>query len=108
MPMPGSKHGEVIERALRNPRVRADIAVQVSTFFAVLSIIPETDLIATVTPGIARAMARISSVQVFDPPITLPRARVYTWWHERHDRDPGNIWLRELYAREARPLFRGF
>src|SRR5258706_15825286 len=26
MPMPGSKHGEVIERALRNPRVRADIA----------------------------------------------------------------------------------
>ena len=42
-----------------------------------------------------------------DPPIPLPRARIYLNWHERYHRDPGNVWLRELYLREVRPLYAG-
>lgn len=104
-PVGGAKHGEVIEAALRNPKVNAEVAAEVGSFFAIGGIVPATDLVATVTPGIARAVARMARVQVFDPPVALPRARIYLWWHERHDRDPGNRWLRELYLRVSRPLY---
>lgn len=104
-PVGGVRHGEVIERALRSSKVDANIVAQVGSFFSVAAIVPQTDLIATVTPGIARAVARMASVRVFEPPIALPSTRIYLWWHERQDRDPGNLWLRELYLREVRPLY---
>jgi DNA-binding transcriptional LysR family regulator len=104
-PVGGARHGEVIEKALRSRQVDADIVAEVGSFFAVASIVPHTDYVATVTPGIARAMARMAPVKVFDPPVALPRARIYLWWHERCDRDPANVWLREIYLREVRPLY---
>jgi DNA-binding transcriptional LysR family regulator len=105
MPAGGAKHGEVIEKALRSARVGAEITVTIGNFFSAAAIIPQTDLIATVTPGVARAMAQMASIRMFEPPIALPRARIYLWWHERYHRDPGVAWLREIYLREVRPLY---
>lgn len=101
----GTRHGEVIERVLRSSAVNADIAAQVGSFLSVAAILPQTDLVATVPSGIARAMAHMSPVRLFEPPIALPKARIYLWLHERYDRDPGNTWLRDLYLREVRPLY---
>ena len=101
----GTRHGEVIERALRSPNVDVQIVVQVASFYSVASIIGQSDLIATIPPGLARAMAQTAPIRVFEPPIALPKARIYLCWHERYHRDPGNAWLRELYLREVRPLY---
>lgn len=105
MPTGGVRHGEVIERALRSPRVNAEIALQVGSFYPVSTIVSQTDLLATIPPGIAKAMARSAPIRIYEPPIALPKARIYLCWHERYHRDPGNAWLRELYLREVRPLY---
>jgi|SRR5688572_2268539 len=105
MPLGGVRHGEVVERALRSPRVKAEIALQAGSFYPVSAIVSQTDLIATIPPGIAKAMALTAPIRIYAPPVTLPRARIYLWWHERYHRDPGNTWLRELYLREVRPLY---
>jgi DNA-binding transcriptional LysR family regulator len=105
MPQGPRQHGEVIERALRGPKVRADIAVQVAHFHPVAAIVTQSDLIATVPRGLAQTMQRLASIRVFDPPIALPKARIALLWHERYHRDPGNAWLRELYLREVRAAY---
>jgi DNA-binding transcriptional LysR family regulator len=101
----GIIHGEAIERALRDPAVNADIAVQVSHFHSVATIVSESDLIATIPWGLAQAMAAHYRLRVFKPPIRLPLTPLLVIWHERYHRDPGNVWLRDLLCRVAMPLY---
>jgi hypothetical protein len=37
------------------------------------------------------------------PPIRLPRIEISQYWHERFHREPGNVWIRKVFAK----LFRG-
>jgi DNA-binding transcriptional LysR family regulator len=99
----GVKHGEVIERALRE--IGADIAVQVGHFHPVVAIVAQSDLIATIPWGVAKAMTRTTPLKLFKPPIELPITHLALIWHERYHRDPGNIWIRELFLRQVRPLY---
>jgi DNA-binding transcriptional LysR family regulator len=73
--------------------------VQISHFHGVAALVTSTDLIATVPSRLAESMKRLTGVKVFAPPIALPKIKVSLYWHERFHRDPGNIWLRSIYAR---------
>jgi DNA-binding transcriptional LysR family regulator len=103
MPTGPVTHGEVIERALRG--IDAEIAVQVAHFHPVAAIVSRSDLIATVPRGLAETMPP-DRIRVFQPPIPLPRVRISLYWHERYDKDAGNAWLRDLYVRTTRPIYR--
>jgi DNA-binding transcriptional LysR family regulator len=98
-PRGGFHHGETIERALRSRRVNARIAVQISHFHAVEALVTSSDLIATIPARLAQAMQRSASVKVLPPPLPLPKIRVSLYWHERFHREPGNVWLREIYTK---------
>ncbi len=99
----GVRHGEVIERALR--AIDAQIALQVGHFFPVGSIVSQSDLIATVPWGMAKTLQRMLPLLIFKPPVALPPTHLSLLWHERYHRDPGNVWLREIFLRETRALY---
>ena len=105
MPTGPTKHGEVIERALI--KVGARIALEVAHFHPVAAIVTQSDLIATIPRGLADTLGQLVDIRIFTPPVALPKVRISLYWHERYQRDPGNVWLRELYVREVAAKYRG-
>lgn len=93
-----SYHGAVIERALRQKAVAARVVLEVASFHSVGPLLADSDLIATVPAGLARLHAKRWGLRVFAPPVPLPRYTLSLYWHERYHRDPGNAWLRALFA----------
>jgi DNA-binding transcriptional LysR family regulator len=99
----GIKHGEVIEKALR--AVGATIAVQVGHFFPVGALVSRSDLVAIVPWGVAKTLQDAFAIRILKAPIALPITHLALTWHERHQRDPGHAWLREVFIRETRALY---
>ena len=98
------KHGENIERALR--ALDCEVALQLGHFFPVGAIVAQTDLVAVVPWGIAKTLHGMLPLRMFRPPMELPTPHLSLVWHERYHRDPGNAWLREIFLRETRALYR--
>lgn len=94
-----SPGADVVRKVLASRKVRADIAAEVSGFHALLAMVATTDLVATLPRQLAEPMQRLAAVRVFEPPVAFARLRVALFWHERFHRDPGLVWLRELYIR---------
>jgi DNA-binding transcriptional LysR family regulator len=98
-PKGASQHGQIIERALTSRKVKARIAVQVSTFHGVMALVTSTDLIATIPGRLAQSMQRSNNIKILPPPIPLPKIKVSLYWHERFHREPGNAWLRNVFIK---------
>lgn len=98
-PKHAARHGEVIGQALTRRDVSARIAVEVSHFHGIGALITSSDMIATIPSRLAESLSRLANVKVLPPPIALPKLTVSLYWHERFHRDPGNIWLRNIYQR---------
>jgi len=52
----------------------------------------------TLPEGVCRIMSSQLRLRVFAPPIKVPRVDVSQYWHERFHRDPGNRWIRAVFA----------
>ena len=91
--------GFVTERFLR-AHGRADaIAVRVTHFYAMLSVIENSDLVGTLPRLIAeRFMGRYRVAQL-KTAIPERAFRVLLIWHRSQTHDPGNVWLRKHLMR---------
>ncbi len=56
----------------------------------------ETDLILTLPRRIAMRFAKYANLAILEPPIDFGQYDYMQIWHERRDRDPLHIWLRDL------------
>ena len=84
----------LFESHLDKRGIRLDVRVHVSHFTSLLTIIAESDLIATVPLDIARTFARLADVRVTEPPVKPPAFDLKQHWHRRYHKDPASIWLR--------------
>jgi DNA-binding transcriptional LysR family regulator len=98
-PKGATQHGPVIARALSQRNIRARIAVEISHFHGVPALVTSSDLIAIIPGRLSEAMKQHANIRVLAPPIALPKFGVSLYWHERFHRDPGNMWLRDIYLR---------
>jgi DNA-binding transcriptional LysR family regulator len=89
-------HGETLERALQAASV--NVAMRVTHFLALPSIIAGTDFITTIPINLAESMRQLVNVRVLPPPVELPGFDVKLYWHERSHLEPGNKWLRDVCA----------
>jgi DNA-binding transcriptional LysR family regulator len=113
---PRGRPGGAVDVALAEKGLERRVAFAVPHFLMVPHVVAATDLVVTVAERIARAFAASLSLQVFEPPLTLPPFSLSMFWHVRHDADPAQLWLRrtlndvaaELRAptRHARPARR--
>ncbi len=95
----GTGHAhQLVERALERAIPPEHIVCRVPTFMAAAFAASRTDNVATLPAGIATELGPSLELSVFATPTRLPRIDVAQHWHERFHREPGNQWIRGVFA----------
>ncbi|WP_428033451.1 LysR family transcriptional regulator [Amphritea sp.] len=97
--MGGARKG-AIDYLLEERGLSRRIALRVPHFVAALAMISQTDLILTVPYGLAVSFAEQYKLKMLPFPMEQKGFTYSIIWHERHMKDPGHIWLRQLVFEE--------
>lgn len=73
------------------------VMLELSHFMSLLSILPGSDLIATVPDDIATAVGRHIHIKHIRLPLRPPVIEVQQFWHRRMQHDAANRWLRGVF-----------
>jgi DNA-binding transcriptional LysR family regulator len=84
----------IADTVLAQQGLERRIAVRIPYFSGAPHLLARSNLIATLPKAMAEAGRRIAPLEIYKPPIKLPRSEAFLWWHERFQRDPGHAWLR--------------
>jgi DNA-binding transcriptional LysR family regulator len=88
----------IVERALPKNSVQHLVHLSVPDFVALPILVAESDLLVTMPAGLANAFATHLRLKILPPPLPLPEYDVKVYWHERFQRDPANMWLRQAFV----------
>ena len=88
-------HGEVDEW-MQKKGIRRQMWLQVPHFVAVGHILQHSDLIATVPERFAQRCEGPFQLVSSPLPVKLPDIAIHLFWHGKYNRDPANMWLRQL------------
>jgi DNA-binding transcriptional LysR family regulator len=96
----GTGHAhQLAERAVEGAIPTENIICRVPIFLAASIIAKHSDAVATLPVSIANVLAEDLDLAVIAPPIKLPKIEISQYWHERFHREPGNQWIRSIFAR---------
>jgi len=87
------------ERAVEAVIAPENIVCRVPIFLAAAIIAKRSDAVATLPLSIANVLAEDLDLQVITPPIKLPKIEISQYWHSRFHHEPGNQWIRSVFAR---------
>lgn len=93
----GHIHEEVEKRILEIIG-KDQVRVVSENFLLSAHIAERSDLILTIPSRVA-SIVNADTARTVPPPLDLPGFTVKQYWHDRFDREPGNIWLRSTIAR---------
>ena len=93
-----SSQENFVDKAFWAAGVERRVAVHVAHTMGITSIVSSTDLLVVVPHRLARACADRIDVTILELPIEIPNFHIAQYWHERFHTDPGNQWLRGLFA----------
>jgi len=82
---------DTLERAGHSRRV----VLAVPHFQSVAAAVAQSSMIAAVPVQFARAVAEDMGLATYEPPIEIPAPTMQIYWHQRHDKNPAHIWLRQ-------------
>lgn len=91
----GRSH-EVVELALAEAGVKRNVWVWLPHSLGLLSIIPNTELMAVIPSDLASIFDCQPGIEIHPLPIESPTVRIVQVWHRRYDRDAANRWLRDM------------
>lgn len=86
----------LFERFLDAQHIKLDVRAELSHFASLLTIIPSSDLVATVPRDIAHVFATLAKLKLVDPPLQPPAFHLMQHWHTVVNADPASIWLRQM------------
>jgi len=90
---------QAIERAFAARGLKRKVTFRAAHFLGVTRILASTSMLITLPYRLAQACATLTPVRMFEPPLEIPGFEVAQFWHSRFHHDPGNRWLRRLFAR---------
>ncbi len=93
-----SKRDGVVDRALAARDLARTVALRVQHFSSAALAVAHSDLVCTLTRSVAERARAMLDLQVFEPPIALPDAKVVALWSKSLDADPAHQWLRATVA----------
>ena len=93
----GREH--VFEQFLQSKNIKRRVVVELSHFMSLLPIIETSDLIATVPKDLADFFVQHGDVRYIPTPMKSPVIDVHLFWHQRFQKDPAHIWLRQVIHR---------
>ena len=88
-------HGE-IDDWMNRKGIHRHIHLNVPHFVAVGHILQSTDLIATVPERFAQKCTDPFQLNLSPLPFKLPEITINVFWHSKYNREPANMWLRQL------------
>ena len=91
----GREH--TLDRLLEEKGHHRRVMLELSHFMSLLTILPQSDFIATVPDDIATAVGRHIKIKKIGLPFRPPGIDVQLFWHRRMQHDPANRWLRQLF-----------
>jgi DNA-binding transcriptional LysR family regulator len=90
-------HGEV-DGLLERAGIKRRMRLVVPHFIAVGHILQSTDLIATLPHRLAIRIEEPFHLTTSPHPAGIPDISISLVWHAKYNRDPGNMWLRQLFV----------
>ena len=90
----GREH--LVERFLNTRHLQRQVALELSHFMSLLTVIASSDLVATVPHDLADFFVSQGNIRVVEPPVKTPEVEVHQFWHQRLHKDAANLWLRSL------------
>jgi len=91
----GREH--MLDRFLEVKGWHRHVTLELSHFMSLLSLLPGSDLVATVPDDIATVVQRHIAVKMIELPFKPPQLQVQQYWHRRMQNDASNRWLRGLF-----------
>ncbi|WP_286372506.1 LysR family transcriptional regulator [Variovorax saccharolyticus] len=91
----GREH--LLDRFLDGKGLQRHVTLELSHFMSLLTLLPGSDLIATVPADIATVVARHIEIKTIALPFRTPELQVQQFWHRRMQDDPANRWLRGIF-----------
>ena len=91
----GREH--TFDRMLEERGHHRRVMLELSHFMSLLSILPGSDLVATVPDDIATAVGRYIAIRHIALPPSPPVIEVQQYWHRRMQHDAANRWLRGVF-----------
>lgn len=91
----GREH--TLDRFLEDKGYQRHVTLELSHFMSLLSLLPGSDLIATVPQDIATVVGRHVPIKRIELPFRPPQTQVQQYWHRRMQNDPANKWLRGVF-----------
>jgi DNA-binding transcriptional LysR family regulator len=67
-------------------------------FLGAMSLVAQTDLVATLPRRPAERAAAGLAVRLVEPPLALPVVPIYLQWHARLHDDAGHMWVRDRFS----------
>jgi len=90
-------HGEV-DGLLDRAGIQRKMRLVVPHFIAVGPILQSTDLIATLPERFAERCKAPFGLVTSPHPAHLPDIAINLFWHAKYNRDPANMWLRQIFV----------
>lgn len=90
----GSLRGQVDEALERSGHSRR-IVLGVPHFHGLAAAVAQSTMIAAVPVQFARLAAAQMELAIYELPIKTPAPQISLYWHQRHDKNPAHVWLRE-------------
>jgi DNA-binding transcriptional LysR family regulator len=87
-----------INQLLEKAGIGAGARFRVPHFTAVPYIVSGSELVVTVPQKLAERASAPFGLAWITPPLQLPTLQTNVFWHRRFNQDPGNQWLRALFA----------
>ena len=91
----GREH--MLDRFLEVKGWHRHVTLELSHLMSLLSLLPGSDLVATVPDDIATVVQRHIAVKMIELPFKPPQLQVQQYWHRRMQNDASNRWLRGLF-----------
>ncbi len=95
----GSGFSARIDDALSKLGRKRRVQLAVPHFLLVPEIVARSDMISTLPERLARGYA--NKLRILEPPLEIEGFTVGQIWHERNQREPAQIWLREVVLKLA-------
>ena len=83
------------DQSLQQLGLRRRVALTINHFAPAISILKESNLIATLPPDYVRSHDPDGELFITTTPIDVPHTSISMLWHKRQDLDPGLSWLRK-------------
>jgi LysR family transcriptional regulator, nod-box dependent transcriptional activator len=97
----GPQHYGVVENYLRRKGYKQKIAAGVPNFEMLPHFVIGTDHIATLHRLFAEKLSKDLPIRILTDPLGMEPMVEYLQWHRHRDRDPANVWMRQLLCEVA-------